>query len=157
MWYMWYVYFLEWNFMVFCRAQSLSLVNLGSDGFNSDKVRLAFVHDLSIFWIKFILHFATDFADLNNLISYFTVSCTGHILRTKLPEPDHLFPSTFKVELGGFSRIIFGVKVETVKLLGGRWFLQPWAAYMSAQIIQMMAFNSDHGYLDTLDNPLGPP
>ncbi len=33
---------------------------------------------------------------------------------------------TFKVELGGFSRIIFGIY-------------------------------SDHGYLDTLDNPLGPP
>ncbi len=28
--------------------------------------------------------------------------------------------------------------------------------YVPAQIIQMMAF-THHGYLDTLDNPLGPP
>ena len=50
------------------------------------------------------------------------------------------FHSKFKVVLEGFSQIIFGVRcvqtVETVKRIGGRWFL----LYMSAQIIQAMSF-----------------
>ncbi len=43
-----------------------------------------------------------------------------------------------KVVAGGSHGYFFEVKVETVKLIGGRWFLR--LLYMSAQIVQMMAF-----------------
>ncbi len=52
-----------------------------------------------------------------------------------------------KVVLEGYHRYFFGVKVKTVKLIGGRRFLAARSGlnvrrllYMSAQIIQMMAF-----------------
>ncbi len=44
---------------------------------------------------------------------------------------------TFKVVLEGYHRYFFGVKVKTVKLIGGRRLR---LLYMPAQVIQMMAF-----------------
>ncbi len=45
-----------------------------------------------------------------------------------------------KVVLEGYHRYIFGVKVKTVKLIGGRKFLAAKSGLMPAQIIRMMAF-----------------
>ncbi len=46
-------------------------------------------------------------------------------------------PMCFKVVPGGCHRYFFGVKVKTVKLIGGTRLR---LLYMPAQIIQMMAF-----------------
>ncbi len=49
----------------------------------------------------------------------------------------------FKVVLGGYHRHFLGVKVKTVKLIGGRRYLAVRSGLnvrMLAQIIQMMAF-----------------
>ncbi len=71
---------------------------------------------------------------------------------------------------GGYHRYFFGVKVKTVKLIGGTRFL---AARNGLEVSNGLddlkaaiyacpnhtedGIYSDHGYLDTLDNPLGPP
>ncbi len=57
---------------------------------------------------------------------------------------------SLKVVLEGYHRCFFGVKVETINLIGGRRFLAARSGlnirmtlrllYMPAQIIQMMAF-----------------
>ncbi len=51
---------------------------------------------------------------------------------------DGNYSHSFKVVPGGCHRYFFGVKVKTVKLIDD-------------------GIHSDHGYLDTCDNPLGPP
>ena len=68
----------------------------------------------------------------------------------------------FKLVLEGYHRYFFGVKFKTVKLIGGRNFL---AARGDLNIRTIYAcpnhtdddIPSDHGYLDTCNNPLGPP
>ncbi len=77
-----------------------------------------------------------------------------------------------KVVPGGYHRYFFGVKVKTVKLIGGTRFLaarsslnvRTYSKSIKAAIHVYACPNhtddgvySDHGYLDTLDNPLGPP
>ena len=54
----------------------------------------------------------------------------------------------------GYHRIFFGVKVKTVKLIEGRRYR---AAIYACPNHTDDGIHSDHGYLDTLDNPLGPP
>ena len=58
-----------------------------------------------------------------------------------------------KVVPGGYHRYFFGAKVKTVKLIGGTRF----SAARSDPNVRTYGIYSDHGYLDTLDNPLGPP
>ena len=48
----------------------------------------------------------------------------------------------------------FGVKVKTVKLIGGKRFL---AARSGLNVRRDDGIHSDHGYLDNWDNPQGPP
>ncbi len=55
----------------------------------------------------------------------------------------------FKVVPEGYHKYFFGVKVKTVKLIGGTRFL--------AARSGLNGIHTDHGYLDTCDNPLGPP
>ncbi len=67
-----------------------------------------------------------------------------------------------KVVPGGCHRYFFvGVKANTVTLIGGTRFL---AARSGLNVRTYVCPNhtddgihSDHGYLDTCDNPLGPP
>ncbi len=56
--------------------------------------------------------------------------------------------------LEGYHRYFFGVKVKTVELIGGRRYL---AARSGLNVRTDDGIHSDHGYLDTCDNPLGPP
>ncbi len=56
---------------------------------------------------------------------------------------------TLKVVPEGFFGHFFGVKVKTVRFIGGRRFACP--NHTDDGI------HSDHGYLDTCNNPLGPP
>ncbi len=72
---------------------------------------------------------------------------------------------------GGYHRYFFGVKVKNVKLIGGTRFLAARsglnvrtyglddlkAAIYACQNDTDDGIYSGHGYLDTLDNPLGPP
>ncbi len=83
----------------------------------------------------------------------------------------------FKVVPGGCHRYFFGVKVKTVKLIGGTRFLaarsglnvRTYSKSISNGLDDLKAaiyacqnhtddgIYLDYGYLDTLDNPLGPP
>ncbi len=60
---------------------------------------------------------------------------------------------------GGYHRYFFGVKVKTVKLIGGtsNGLDDLKAAIYACPNHTDDGIYSDHGYLDTLDNPLGPP
>ncbi len=68
---------------------------------------------------------------------------------------------SLKVVLGGYHRNFSGVKVKNVNLIVGRRYL----AVRSGLNVRIYAcpnhtddgIHLDHGYLDTLDNPLGPP
>ncbi len=61
--------------------------------------------------------------------------------------PVHLFQAQLlKVVPEGFHRLFFGVKVNTVK-----------AAIYACSNHADDGIHSDPGYLDTCDNPLGPP
>ncbi len=74
-----------------------------------------------------------------------------------------------KVVLEGYHRYFFGVKVKTVKLIGRRIFLaarsdlnvRTYSNDLEAAIYACPnhaddGIHSDHGYLDTFDNHLGP-
>ncbi len=84
----------------------------------------------------------------------------------------------FKVVPEGCFRYFFGVKVKTVKLIGERRFLAARSALNVRTYSKLKVSNglddlkdaiyacpnhtddgihSDHGYLDTCNNPLGPP
>ncbi len=73
----------------------------------------------------------------------------------------------FKVVPEGCCRIFFGVKVKTVKLIGGRRFLASRSGLNGLYDLKAAIYacpnhtddgmHSDHGYLDTCNNPLGPP
>ncbi len=67
----------------------------------------------------------------------------------------------FKVVPGGYHKYFFGVKVKTVKFIGGTRFLAARSG-LKAAIYACPNHTDDgiysyHGYLDTLDIPLGPP
>ncbi len=80
-----------------------------------------------------------------------------------------------KVVPEGYHRYFFGVKVKAVKLIGGRRFLAARSGLnvrtysKSNGLVDLKAaiyacpnhtddgIHSDHGYLDTCNNPLGPP
>ena len=75
--------------------------------------------------------------------------------------------STLKVVLWGYHRIFFEVKVKTVKLIGRRRYLAVRSGLNVNDLLKAAIYacpnhtddsiHSDHGYLDILDNPLGPP
>ncbi len=65
-----------------------------------------------------------------------------------LPAPYYITHKFFKVVPEGCCRIFFRVKVKTVKLIGGRY---------ACPNHTNDGIHSDHGNLDTCDNPLGPP
>ena len=65
---------------------------------------------------------------------------------------------------------LFGVKIKTVKLIGGRRFLAARSGLNVSNGLDDLkgaidacpnhtdgGIHSDHGYLDTYNNPLGPP
>ena len=65
------------------------------------------------------------------------------------------------VVLGGFQIIFFRVKVKTVNLIGERRYLAVRSG-LNARIYTCPnntddGIHLDHGYLETLDNPQGPP
>ncbi len=66
--------------------------------------------------------------------------------------------TNFKVVPGGCHRYFFGVKVKTVKLIGGTNGVDHLkAAICACPNHTDDGIHSDHGYLDTCHNPLGPP
>ncbi len=69
-----------------------------------------------------------------------------------------------KVVPGGCHDKIFGVKFETVKLIGGSWFFAAMSGLDDFKVALYVCPNhaddgiySDHGYLETSEIPLGPP
>ncbi len=65
----------------------------------------------------------------------------------------------FKVVLEGYYRYFFRVKFKTVKLIGGRRFLAARSGLNVRTYGNTTATKKErkNGYLDTCDNPLGPP
>ncbi len=72
-----------------------------------------------------------------------------------------------KVVPGGCHRYFFGVEVKTVKLIGGTRFFAARSGLIGLDHLKAAIYacpnhtddgiHSEHGYLDTCDNPLGPP
>ncbi len=72
-----------------------------------------------------------------------------------------IYTEKVKVVHGGYHRNVFGVEVKAVNLIGGRRYLAVRSG-LNARIYACPnhtddGIHLDHGYLDTLDNPIGPP